>query len=193
MICGALCAVPHGMNQTLLLQAIAFAGQKHRTQRRKDGVTPYLNHTVHVALLLAEVGGVTDAEILAAAVLHDTIEDTDTTVEEIAVHFGDRVAGLVLEVTDDDSMSYPLRKQWEIDHAPDLSPDATLIKIADRTSNVMDLYEAPAQGWAIKRRQQYLVWAEMVVNGCKPVNPPLLEHFREVARRGRQQLDMRPA
>lgn len=181
------------MNQTLLLQAIAFAGNKHRTQRRKDGVTPYLNHTLHVALLLAEVGGISDSEILAAAVLHDTVEDTDTTPGEIAAHFGDRVACLVVEVTDDDNISHALRKQWEIDHAPDLSPDATLIKIADRTSNVMDLYEAPAQGWTLKRRQQYLVWAEMVVSGCKPINLPLLHNFREVARRGRQQLGMRSA
>lgn len=179
------------VNQTLLLQALAFASQKHRSQRRKDGVTPYVNHTIHVALILGEVGGVADSEILAAAVLHDTVEDTDTTIGEVAVHFGDRVASLVLEVTDDPTMSYRQRKQYEIDHAPQLSDDATLIKVADRTSNVMDLIEAPAQGWDLKRRQQYLVWAEMVVNACRPVNGALVENFAEVAGRVREQLGMR--
>jgi (p)ppGpp synthase/HD superfamily hydrolase len=179
------------VNQPLLLQAIAFASQKHRTQRRKDGETPYLNHTIQVALLLAEVAQVTDSEILAAAVLHDTVEDTDASLGEIVAHFGDRVAALVAEVTDDATMPYHQRKQWEIDHAPQLSDDATLIKLADRTANVMDLIEAPAQGWNLKRRQQYLVWAEMVVNACRPVHGALVENFAEVAGRVREQLGMR--
>ena len=179
------------VNQPLLLQAVAFASQKHRTQRRKDDVTPYINHPLHVALLLSDVGGVTDSGILAAAVLHDTVEDTDATIGEVAVHFGDRVAGLVFEVTDDDTMPYQWRKQYEIDHAPQLSDDATVIKVADRTSNVMDLVEAPAVGWDVKRREQYLVWAEMVVNACRPVNGALVANFAEVAGRVRAQLGMR--
>jgi len=178
------------VNQPLLLQAVAFASQKHRTQRRKDELTPYINHPLHVALLLSEVGRVQDSEILAAAVLHDTVEDTDTTLGELAAHFGDRVAALVLEVTDDDTMPYRQRKQYEIDHAPQLSDDATLIKLADRTSNAMDLVEAPAQGWDVKRRQQYLVWAEMVVNACRPVSGALAENFSQVAQRVRKQLGM---
>jgi len=178
------------VNQPLLLQAVAFASQKHRTQRRKDELTPYINHPLHVALLLSEVGGVRDSEILAAAVLHDTVEDTDTTLGELAAHFGDHVASLVLEVTDDDTMPYRRRKQYEIDHAPQLSDEATLIKLADRTSNVMDLVEAPAQGWDVKRRQQYLVWAEMVVNACRPVSGALAENFAQVAQRVREQLGM---
>lgn len=185
--------MPGLIDQTLLLQAVVFASQKHRTQRRKDGVTPYVNHPLQVALILAEFGGIVDAEILAAAVLHDTVEDTDTTLGEVGMHFGDRVRALVAEVTDDDTMPHPLRKQSEIDHAPKLSEGATLIKLADRTSNVMDLVEAPAAGWDLKRRQGYLVWAERVVNACKPVNRPLLENFREVAERVREQLGMLPS
>ncbi len=181
---------PSLVNQPLLLQAVAFASQKHRTQRRKDDVTPYINHPLHVALLLSDVAGVTDSGILAAAVLHDTVEDTDATVGEVAAHFGERIAKLVFEVTDDDTMHYRERKQYEIDHAPQLSDDATLIKVADRTSNVMDLVEAPAVGWDVQRRQQYLRWAEMVVNNCRPVNGALATNFAEVAERVRQQLGM---
>lgn len=178
------------VNQPLLLQAIVFASQKHRNQLRKDEVTPYINHPLQVALLLSDVAMVTNSGVLAAAVLHDTVEDTDTTKEEIAVHFGKRIAELVMEVTDDDTMPYRQRKQYEIDHAPELSDSATLIKVADRTSNVMDLIEAPAQGWDVKRRQQYLLWAETVVSNCRPVSRGLLKNFAEVAGRVREQLGM---
>ena len=179
------------VNQPLLLQAVVFASQKHRDQLRKDGRTPYINHPLQVALLLSDIAAVTNSGVLAAAVLHDTVEDTDTTIGEVAAHFGDRVAALVLEVTDDDTMPYRQRKQYEIDHAPQLSDYATLIKVADRTANVQDLIEAPAAGWTIERRQQYLDWAEQVVNNCRPVNGALAENFAEVARRVRHQLGVR--
>ncbi len=179
------------MNQLLLLQAIAFATQKHRTQRRKDGKTPYINHPVHVALILADIGGVEDAEVLAAAALHDTVEDTDTTFEEIEAHFGAGVRSLVEEVTDDNTLSPQAQKQYQVDHASDLSRGAALIRIADKTSNVTDLYEAPAKNWTVERRQKYLVWAETMVNECNPVNRALEDNFWAIAEKAREQLGMR--
>ena len=178
------------MNQLLLLQATAFATQKHRTQRRKDGKTPYINHPVHVALILAEIGGVEDAEVLAAALLHDTVEDTDTTFEELEAHFGPRVRSLVEEVTDDPRLSPQAQKARQVETASELSLGATLIRLGDKTSNVTDLYEAPAKNWTVERRQKYLVWAETMISQCRPVNERLEENFRAIARKAREQLGL---
>ncbi len=179
------------IHQLLVLQAIAFATQKHRFQLRKDGKTPYINHPIQVMLILAEEGQVEDSEILAAAVLHDTVEDTDTTFAEIESHFGARVRSLVAEVTDDGSLPEAKRKQAQIDHAPHLSPGATQIKIADKSSNVMDLYEAPATGWSLERRQKYLIWAETVISHCLPVNEPLEAFFQAIIAKGKTELGIR--
>ena len=178
------------MNQLLLLQATAFATQKHRTQRRKDGKTPYINHPVHVALILAEIGGVEDSEVLAAAILHDTVEDTDTTFEELEAHFGARVRSLVSEVTDDPRLSGQAQKQCQIETASLLSDGATLIRLGDKTSNVTDLYEAPAKNWTVERRQKYLVWAETMISQCRPVNAQLAENFWAIAQTARAQPGM---
>ncbi|NJM57828.1 MAG: bifunctional (p)ppGpp synthetase/guanosine-3',5'-bis(diphosphate) 3'-pyrophosphohydrolase [Synechococcales cyanobacterium RU_4_20] len=178
------------MNQLLLLQAIAFATHKHRFQRRKDGKTPYINHPIHVALILSEIGHVEDGAILAAAVLHDTVEDTDTTLDEIEAHFGARVRSLVAEVTDDPRRSPSEQKQHQLDHAAELSIGATLIRIADKTSNVTDLYEAPAENWSVARRQSYLLWAEAMIARCRPVNAALEKNFATIAQKAREQLGM---
>lgn len=178
------------MSLLLVAQATTFAAQKHRCQRRKDGQTPYINHPIQVMNLLVEMGGVEDAEVLSAALLHDTVEDTDTTLGEIEAHFGRRVRSLVQEVTDDLTLPEPQRKQAQIDHAPSLSTGATLIKIADKIANVTDLFEAPALGWTLERRQTYLMWAEAVIQNCKPVNPTLEAHFWATMARGRQELGL---
>jgi len=105
-----------------LLIALEFAAHKHRDQRRKDAsASPYINHPIALARLLAAEGGVTDVKTLVAAVLHDTIEDTDTTYEELVEHFGRKVADVVAEVTDDQSLPKPRRKALQIEHAPQLS------------------------------------------------------------------------
>lgn len=179
------------MNQLLLLQAIAFASQKHRTQRRKDGKTPYINHPVHVSLILAEIGGIQDTEILVAALLHDTVEDTDTTFDEIEAHFGVRVRSLVEEVTDDPGLSPEAQKRCQVESASSLSLGATLIRLGDKTSNVTDLYEAPAKNWTVERRQKYLVWAETMISQCCSVNQLLEDNFWAIAQKAREQLGMR--
>ena len=79
--------------ELLILRAIDFAARKHRDQRRKDEeASPYINHPISVSLLLADIGGIADAEVLSAAILHDTLEDTDTTTEELEAVFGMRIA-----------------------------------------------------------------------------------------------------
>ena len=129
---------------TALLEALHFAAAKHRDQRRKDVVaSPYINHPIAVARLLASEGGVTDLVTLQGAILHDTIEDTETTPEELERHFGPAVRQLVAEVTDDKGLSKGDRKRLQIEHAPHLSLQAQQIKIADKTANVYDITASP--------------------------------------------------
>jgi guanosine-3',5'-bis(diphosphate) 3'-pyrophosphohydrolase len=150
---------------SLVLRAAAFAADKHRHQRRKDHArTPYINHPLAVARVLAEEGGVKDPEILAAAILHDTLEDnTETTRRELQRAFGARIAALVSEVTDDKSLPKQCRKQLQIDRAPMKSKGAALIKVADKICNLRDLRDSPPKHWTADRRQRYRQWASDVV------------------------------
>lgn len=148
----------------LILKACEFAADKHRNQRRKDQArTPYINHPLAVARVLAEEGGVKDSEILSAAILHDTLEDTETTLKELQREFGARIAGLVAEVTDDKSLPKPLRKQLQLDHAPHKSRGAALIKTADKICNLRDLGQSPPTHWTVERKGKYIEWARDVV------------------------------
>jgi guanosine-3',5'-bis(diphosphate) 3'-pyrophosphohydrolase len=150
----------------LLLHAAAFAADKHRNQRRKDRArTPYINHPLAVARVLAEEGGVKDPQILAAAILHDTLEDTETTLKELQCEFGAHIARLVAEVTDDKSLPKQRRKQLQIDHAPMKSKGAALIKVADKICNQRDLRESPPKHWTVEGTQKYRHWAGDVVAG----------------------------
>ena len=161
----------------LILKATKFSALKHQNQKRKDGKTPYIIHPISVAMILAEIGGVDDKEILSAALLHDTIEDTDTTADEIEREFGARVRGIVEELTDNKLLSYSERKQLQIDHAPKLSKDASLVKIADKISNITDVINESLPEWDINRCKEYIDWAEAVINNCHKVNTPLDNHF----------------
>lgn len=177
------------MNATRLLQAIDFAAYKHRQQRRKssEGI-PYINHPIAVARLLAEVGGIEDEDVLVAAVLHDTVEDTATTREELEAAFGPAVRRLVDEVTDDKSLPKAERKRLQVVHAGGLSRGAALIKLADKVLNVQDLSHAPPADWSTERIRQYLDWAEEVVGNLPDVNQPLRARFAEAVRQGREAL-----
>jgi guanosine-3',5'-bis(diphosphate) 3'-pyrophosphohydrolase len=173
----------------LLLRAVDFAARKHRNQRRKDeSASPYINHPVSVSLLLADTGGVKDPQILAAAILHDTLEDTDTTPEELENRFGHRIRKIVEEVTDDNSLPKAQRKRLQVEHAAHLSPDAVLVKLADKISNVLDVTYFPATHWSIQRRRQYLDWAEEVTGNCPKVNNALEQLFSRVVEEGRRKI-----
>ena len=170
--------------------ALCFAADKHRDQRRKgEGGSPYINHPIEVAELLVRVGGVTDPALLQAAILHDTIEDTETTAEELAAKFGPAVRRLVEEVTDDKSLPKAERKRLQVAHGPGLSKAARQIKIADKICNVRDVSHQPPRDWPIERRVEYLAWAERVVAACRGVNARLEQEFDDVLAEGRRILE----
>lgn len=169
-----------------LLTALAFAAERHRDQRRKDvEASPYINHPIAVATVLATTGGVRDEAVLVAAVLHDTIEDTTTTREELVERFGEAVAALVVEMTDDKTLSKEARKRLQIEHAPHASSGAALLKLADKICNLEDIATRPPVDWPAERRLGYADWAESVVQRLGPVHPALEARFREAVARVR--------
>jgi hypothetical protein len=169
---------------TILLGAVQFAAVKHRTQLRKgaDG-SPYVNHPIGVADLLARVGGISDVDTLVAAVLHDTVEDTDATPDELERRFGRAVRDMVVEVTDDKTLEKAVRKELQVEHAATLSAPAKAIRIADKIMNVQDVADTPPPEWDVNRRLEYLDWAERVVAACRGTNSPLEEYFDDVLKR----------
>ena len=177
------------MNPAHLLKAIAFAAEKHSGQRRKDvEASPYINHPIAVATVLATEGEVSDEVILLAAALHDTVEDTKTTFEELDEHFGPEVTGLVRELTDDKSLEKMERKRLQIEHAPQSSGRAKQLKIADKICNIRDISVCPPASWSLERRSEYLNWSEKVVAGCRHVNSRLDQAFDQAIARARELL-----
>lgn len=170
-----------------LLAALRFAAGKHRDQRRKDeDSSPYINHPIAVAEILARVADVSDVVVLQAAVLHDTIEDTETTVEELEAVFGGDVASLVVEMTDDKSLPSEERKRLQVEHAPRLTHRAKLIEIADKICNVTDVTHTPPSRWELDRRREYLDWTERVVAGCRGTNEALERYYDARLAEGRR-------
>ncbi|HEX8636830.1 MAG TPA: HD domain-containing protein [Pyrinomonadaceae bacterium] len=176
-------------NLNNLLQAASFAAKKHTGQTRKgDDAQPYINHPLEVANLLSNVGQVEDFDVLIAAILHDTIEDTKTSKEEIASLFGEMVCGYVLEVTDDKNLPKDVRKQLQVEHAPHLSTGAKLIKLGDKISNITDVMKNPPAGWSIERRLEYIDWGVNVVDGLRGANKNLENHFDELIEKARREI-----
>ena len=173
-----------------LIQAINFAAKKHSRQKRKGAdEQPYINHPLEVLNILVNVGKIEDYDVLIAAVLHDTIEDTKTSAEEITELFGADVCGYVLEVTDDKSLLKAERKQLQIEHAPHLTNGAKYIKLADKISNIRDVSENPPDGWSDERRLKYIEWGEKVIAGLRGVNANLEKYFDETVSSARQTLE----
>lgn len=166
---------------SLFLKAMKFSAEKHRDQRRKDEqASPYINHPIEVANVLWTVGNVYDVTTIVAALLHDTIEDTNTTHEEIRINFGEDVLDLVLEVSDDKSLPKQERKLRQITEASFLSCRAKLLKLADKICNISDVINFPPRNWSWQRRVDYLDWADSVIAGLRGVNLKLEMHFDEV-------------
>ena len=163
---------------TLILRAAAFAARKHRDQRRKDAdASPYINHPLELARVLAEVGGVTDPATLCAALLHDTIEDTATTRQELAGEFGEEIAAIVAEVTDDKTVVKAERKRLQVEHAATISDKAKRVKLADKICNLTDVATAPPVTWTIERRREYFDWAKSVIDRLRGVDATLEAAF----------------
>ena len=159
---------------SIVLAAGAFAAHKHRDQRRKGAdASPYINHPIAVANVLANEAGITEPTILAAALLHDTIEDTATTPLELEAEFGVDIAAIVAEVTDDKSLPKQERKRLQIEHAATISNPAKLVKLADKICNVRDMSQSPPVNWSHERRGEYFIWAKQVVDQLRGVSPKL--------------------
>jgi len=171
-----------------LLDALNFAAQKHKNQTRKDGKIPYINHPIQVANILAQ-NGETDISLLSAALLHDTIEDTNTSEKEILENFGQEVLQIVLDCTDDKYLSSQERKAKQISSASSKCRAAKVLKIADKICNVTDISSNPPIGWSIKRKQEYLDWSAKVVNELVGTNIQLEERFNEILSKSRAKLE----
>jgi len=168
-----------------VLRALVFAAERHRNQRRKDSEkSPYINHPLDVVEILWRVGGVRDGITLVAAALHDTVEDTGTTPEEIEALFGAEVRAAVQEVTDDKSLPKDERKRLQIENAPHKSQRAKVIKLGDKITNVRDILARPPSDWPEQRRREYVVWARAVVAGLRGANPALEAEFDRIAGHG---------
>jgi (p)ppGpp synthase/HD superfamily hydrolase len=166
----------------LILKATHFASLKHVSQRRKGAAAePYLNHLIEVAELVSRAVDEPDANVIAAALLHDTVEDTKTTRDELVREFGEDIASLVAEVTDDKSLPKAERKRLQIEHAPHLTPRAQTIKIADKISNLRALLHTPPLDWDLRRKQEYFAWAKRVVDACPAPNEFLKNEFADIA------------
>lgn len=179
--CRHLCKMTDGDVVGLLMEAINFAAIKHRDQRRKDvHKTPYINHPVGVAYLLWKEGGVTDASVLQAAFLHDTVEDTDTSFEELERVFGADVRNLVAEVSDDKSLPKLERKRLQIENASKKSPRARLVSYGDKLYNLRDLNKCTPEGWSEVRVQEYFDWSGSVLRNMLGANDKLEAALEQV-------------
>jgi guanosine-3',5'-bis(diphosphate) 3'-pyrophosphohydrolase len=167
-------------NLSVLTEAYNFSAIKHTKQRRKGILDiPYINHPIEVANVLSHTDNNVDIPLLTAAVLHDTLEDTDTTFEEITEVFGDEIASTVREVTDDMSLSKERRRQIQIDKALSLSVNAKKIKIADKICNILDIIQTRYH-WNDRQKHEYIDWSVKVVDNCRGVDEVLEREFDKV-------------
>lgn len=164
-----------------IIKAAYFAARIHSADRRKDAEeTPYINHPLALANVLAVECGIDDVEVICGALLHDTIEDTETTEEELLEAFGEQITRIVLEVTDDKKLEWEERKEAQVRNAPDLSDQAKLVKLADKISNLRDIVASPPSDWSLERKRKYFDWAARVVDGVRGVNPELEALFDKI-------------
>jgi guanosine-3',5'-bis(diphosphate) 3'-pyrophosphohydrolase len=164
-----------------LLKALAFAAHKHKDQRRKDvDASPYINHPISLADILCNEGHITDIETICGALLHDTVEDTETTAEELEREFGKTISNIVMDVTDDKTLPKAARKQAQIDHAAYISEKAKLVKLADKISNLRDVLDNSPTDWSLERRQEYFDWAYKVIDQIRGTHTGLEALFDEI-------------
>ncbi len=169
--------MPEGIDTKNIFKALAFAAEKHRSQHRKGWQhVPYINHPIEVARLITDIGEVTNNGCIQAAFLHDILEDTDTTENEIEHLFGKNVLNLIMELTDDKSLPSDKQKELQLITASALSPLAKTIRIADKIANITDMMTYPIW-WSKRKKTNYLSWANEVVKACADANPKLAAHF----------------
>jgi (p)ppGpp synthase/HD superfamily hydrolase len=174
---------PHLKDIQEVLRAARFAAEKHADKKRKGAARePYVNHLLEVAQLVSTAIPNPDTNLVMAALLHDTIEDTKTTREELIDHFGSDVANLVVEMTDDKLLSKQERKRLQIENAPKKSVRAQVIKLADKISNLRSILLSPPTDWDLQRQREYFTWAELVVGGLTKPNAILKAEFERTVK-----------
>ena len=166
-----------------LARALSFSALKHRDQRRLDAAaSPYINHPIALMEILIDAG-VTDVATLSGALLHDTVEDTDTSLSELEKDFSAEISSLVSEVSDDKALPKNERKLLQVEHAATLSPKAKLIKMADKIANLTDIVASPPPSWTLTRKRNYFDWAKEVVTALgyspDPVRVALMVRFEK--------------
>ena len=170
------------------IEALTFAAERHVFQRRKGcDKVPYINHPLKVVYVVNHIGKINDPEILVAAVLHDVLEDTQTSADELKERFGERITNLVVELTDDMSLSYEDRKREQIKHAFLLSKDAKLIKMADKIANIRDILEI-SPNWSKRRKLQYVEWSCQVIKSCGMVSSELENAFWDIVKEAKSKI-----
>ena len=159
----------------LFIRALAFATHKHRDQRRKNvGASPYINHPISLANIICNEANITDMNVICGALLHDTVEDTETLPDELVAEFGQDICDIVMEVTDDKTIKdKQRRKQLQIEHASHISTPAKLVKLADKISNLRDVANDPPAGWDQQRKREYFDWAKQIIDQLRGVHPEL--------------------
>ena len=183
MVRGAGSQAAVGRGTGLILKAMQFAAWKHRDQRRKgSGSVPYINHPIALAEVLWSEGSVRDSVVIAAAILHDTIEDTETTSAELRGAFGVTVAEVVVEVTDVTWLQKRARKKLQVAKAAKSSQRAKLVKLADKICNLRDIKASPPPDWSLERRREYFDWAKSVVDELRGTNAQLERRFDQAYR-----------
>lgn len=174
------------------VEALNFAALRHRAHRRKGVAgTPYINHLIEVAHILSS-HGLEDEVLLAAAVLHDSVEDVGVTPDELRARFGDEVTAVVLEMTDDTTLSPADRKQYQVEHAGSLSERGQNLKVADKISNLRGILTSPPTNWTRERKLSYYRWAKTVVDRCELADERLRRTFRDLHDTGLLALDLSP-
>jgi len=161
--------------ESFFIKAVTFAAEKHKHQTRKGDGSSYICHPLRVAQILIdnlELRMNTDfgRTCILGAILHDTVEDTDTTLEEIKEHFGEDVMKVIADVSDDKSLAKLERKKLQIVHAKEACRQAQLIKIADKIDNLRDLLKQPPEGWTFEDIRGYFLWSREVL---KQIDKPI--------------------
>lgn len=183
------------LDKEAIYKAVEYGAECHKQQKRKDRLkTPYIIHPIGVANYIIEIGKCYDRDVIIAALLHDVVEDTEATLEDVEKNFGKAVMEYVSEVTDDKSLPKEERKLLQLVNAPHKSEGAAHIKLADKIYNTRDLLFEPIPDWSPERVKEYFSWSKSVVERLPDVNPPLKELFmsiNESFNTGRQYMSIR--
>jgi guanosine-3',5'-bis(diphosphate) 3'-pyrophosphohydrolase len=171
---------PEPVSLQKVFEALEFAAYKHRRQKRKGAIgIPYINHPIEVAGMLVRSMNEPSKELIIAALLHDTMEDTDVSNEEIEEKFGKQISDIVSEVTDNMSLPSEKRRKIQIEKAHSLSYEARCIKITDKTCNIHDMLYTKVM-WSRKRKINYIIWAKNIVEQIQGTHNDLESAFNNM-------------